>query len=301
MNSFTKDVSFMLRPTRILSYFLIFFLIFAIDSVPVQSHQAPKMEVHFINVGQGDSIYIKTPNKKHILIDGGPPMAGKKVVRYLKGLGIDKIDLMIATHPDRDHIGGLPAVMKEFKVKEILDSGKLHITRAYANYINEVRKQEIPLKVAKAGKELPIDTLLDIRILNAHGKHKNNNQSSIALKLSYNDIDFLLLGDIEDAQEKKIAAKYDVRAEIIKIAHHGSKTSSSENFLELVEPDIAVITYSKYNDYGHPVNRVIKKLVEMETNIYSTAVYGDLVIHTEGEDYIIFPQKAPIQGILERS
>lgn len=161
------------------------------------------MEVHFINVGQGDSIYIKTPNKKHILIDGGPPMAGKKVVRYLKGLGIDKIDLMIATHPDRDHIGGLPAVMKEFKVKEILDSGKLHITRAYANYINEVRKQEIPLKVAKAGKELPIDTLLDIRILNARGKHKNNNQSSIALKLSYNDIDFLLLGDIEDAQEKK--------------------------------------------------------------------------------------------------
>lgn len=292
----------MLQHRRIISCFFLIFLIFAaLDSTPVYGHNAPKMEVHFINVGQGDSILIQTPNKKNVLIDGGPPKAGKKVVRYLKDLGIEKIDLMIATHPDRDHIGGLPAVMKEFKVKEILDSGKLHITRAYANYMNEIRKQEIPLKVAKAGKDLQIDSLLDIRILNAYGKHKNNNQSSIALKVSYNDIDFLFLGDIEDDQEKKIAEKYDVRAEIIKIAHHGSKTSSSEKFLELVEPDIAVITYSKYNDFGHPVNRVIKKLFELETNIFSTAVYGDLVIHTEGEDYLIYPQKSPIQGILESS
>ncbi|WP_047984706.1 ComEC/Rec2 family competence protein [Ornithinibacillus californiensis] len=292
----------MLQIKRIFTSMLLFFLVFAaIDSALAYEEIAPKMDVHFINVGQGDSIFIKTPGQKNILIDAGPPKAGKKVVKYLKGLGVKELDLIIATHPDRDHIGGLPAVMKEFKVKEILDSGKLHITRAYANYMNEIRKQDIPLTVAKAGKEVSIDTLLDMRILNAYGKRKNNNQSSIAFKLSYNDVDFLFLGDIEDKQENKIAKTYDVRAEIIKIAHHGSKSSSSEKFLEQVDPEVAVITYSKYNDYGHPVNRVINKLFELETDIYSTAVYGDLVIHTEGEHYVILPQRSPIQGILESS
>ncbi|GGA89168.1 ComEC/Rec2 family competence protein [Ornithinibacillus halotolerans] len=288
----------MLQCRRIITlmFFLLVFVTF--DCTPIHS-LAKKMDVHFINVGQGDSIFIQTPNDKNILIDGGPPKAGKKVVNYLKGLGIKEIDLIIATHPDRDHIGGLPTVMKEFKVKEILDSGKLHVTRAYANYMNEIRKQKIPLTVAKADKEIRIDTLLDFRILNAYGKYKNNNQSSIALKLSYNDVDFLFLGDIEDEQETKIGKKYDVRAEIIKIAHHGSKTSSSKNFLEQVKPKVAIITYSQYNDYGHPVNRVIQRLMELDTNIFSTAVHGDLVVHTEGENYLVYPQKSPLQFLLE--
>ncbi|WP_047981073.1 ComEC/Rec2 family competence protein [Ornithinibacillus contaminans] len=279
---------------------LVFFLLVSVlDSSPVYSQPSPKMEVHFINVGQGDSMFIQTPNNKNILIDGGPPKAGKKVVQYLKDLGIETLDLIIATHPDRDHIGGLPAVMKAFEVKRILDSGKLHVTITYANYMNEIRKQEIPMTVAKVGKYIPLDSLLDIRILNAYGKRKNNNQSSIALKLSYNDIDFLFLGDIEDKQEKEIAKKFDVRSEIIKIAHHGSKTSSSSKFLEHVDPDVAVLTYSKYNDFGHPVNRVIEKLFELNAEIYSTAVYGDLVVHTDGENYFIFPQKTPLNGILD--
>jgi competence protein ComEC len=290
----------MLRFRSIFLFTIAFFLTFAaLYSTPAYSLPVKKMEVHFINVGQGDSIFVKTPNDKNILIDGGPPKAGKKVVNYLKELEIEKIDLLIATHPDRDHIGGLPVVMKDLKVKKVLDSGKLHITRAYANYMNEIRKQEIPLKVAKVGEHITIDSLIDFRILNAYSKRKNNNQSSIALKLSYNDVDFLFLGDIEDKQEEKIAKKYDVRAEIIKIAHHGSKTSSSEKFLEHVDPDVAIITYSKYNDFGHPVNRVIKKLFDLQAEIFSTAVYGDLVVHTEGKHYLIYPQKTPLHGLLE--
>lgn len=290
----------MLQNRLIVSIIVIFSLMFAaLDITPAYGQQAKHMDVHFINVGQGDSIFIITPNNKNILIDAGPPKAGKKVVRYLKGLGIKKIDLVIATHPDRDHIGGFPAVLKEFKVSKLLDSGKLHVTRAYASYINAVRDQDIPMTIAKAGKEIRVDTLLDIRILNSYGAHKTNNQSSIALKLSYNDVDFLFLGDIEDGQEEKIAKKYDVRAEIIKIAHHGSKTSSSSKFLEQVDPNVAIITYSKLNKYGHPVNRVIEKLFEMDTHIFSTAVYGDLVISTEGKHYSIFPQRSPLQGILE--
>lgn len=290
----------MLQYRKLISLVLAWILVvMLIDSTPAYGQQVKKMDVHFINVGQGDSIFINTPNDKNILIDGGPPKAAKKVVRYLEEIGVTKIDLMIATHPDRDHIGGLPAVMKAFDVKKIIDSGKLHVTRAYANYINEIRKQEIPVTIAKAGNEIRIDTLLDFRILNAHGKYKNNNQSSIALKLSYNDVDFLFLGDIEDEQEEKIGKKYDVRAEIIKVAHHGSKTSSSEKFLDQVDPKVAIITYSKYNRFGHPVNRVISRLIELDTNIYSTAVHGDLVVHTEGENYLIHPQKSPLQFLLQ--
>ncbi|WP_010097199.1 ComEC/Rec2 family competence protein [Ornithinibacillus scapharcae] len=291
----------MLQYKSIVLFLILIFVMFAaLDTTPAYGQQSKHMDVHFINVGQGDSIFIITPNNKNILIDAGPPKAGKKVVRYLKGLGIKKLDLVIATHPDRDHIGGFPAVLKEFKVKKLLDSGKLHVTRAYASYIKSVKDQEIPMTIAKVGKEIRVDTILDIRILNAYSAHKTNNQSSIALKLSYNDVDFLFLGDIEDAQEEKIAKTYDVRAEIVKVAHHGSKTSSSSQFLEQVDPDVAIITYSKYNKYGHPVNRVIEKLFQMDTHIFSTAVYGDLVISTEGKHYSIFPQKSPLQGILER-
>ncbi|GIO27866.1 ComEC/Rec2 family competence protein [Ornithinibacillus bavariensis] len=291
----------MLQYKRLFALIMLFFLVFAaVDKSPTYAKQlAKKMDVHFINVGQGDSIFIKTPNGKNILIDAGPPRAGKIVVQYLKGLGVDKLHLVIATHPDRDHIGGLPAVLNTFEVEHILDSGKLHVTRAYASYMNEVRRQEIPMTIAKVGKHISIDPLLDFRILNGYGKRKSNNQSSIALKLSYNDVDFLFLGDIEDRQEKKIAQKYDVRAEIIKIAHHGSKTSSSSKFLEEVDPSVAIISYSKFNRFGHPVNRVIEKLIELNTHIYSTAAFGDLVIYTEGKNYFIYPQKSPLQGILQ--
>jgi competence protein ComEC len=291
----------MLQNRRVVMLLMVVFLVFAaLDQTPADAKQlAKRMDVHFINVGQGDSIYIKTPNNKNVLIDAGPPKSGKKVVQYLKERGVKKIHLVIATHPDRDHIGGLPVVLKSFEVEHILDSGKLHVTRAYASYMNEVRRQEIPMTIAKVGKHISLDPLLDFRILNAYGKRKNNNQSSIALKLSYNDVDFLFLGDIEDKQESKIARNYDVRAEIIKIAHHGSKTSSSSEFLEEVDPNVAIISYSKFNRFGHPVNRVIKKLLKLNTHIYSTAAFGDLVIYTEGINYFIYPQKSPLQGILE--
>jgi competence protein ComEC len=291
----------MLQNRRVVMLLMVFFLVFAaLDQTPADAKQlAKRMDVHFINVGQGDSIYIKTPNNKNVLIDAGPPKSGKKVVQYLKERGVKKIHLVIATHPDRDHIGGLPVVLKSFEVEHILDSGKLHVTRAYASYMNEARRQEIPMTIAKVGKHISIDPLLDFRILNAYGKRKNNNQSSIALKLSYNDVDFLFLGDIEDKQENKIARNYDVRAEIIKIAHHGSKTSSSSEFLEEVDPNVAIISYSKFNRFGHPVNRVIEKLLKLNTHIYSTAAFGDLVIYTEGINYFIYPQKSPLQGILE--
>jgi beta-lactamase superfamily II metal-dependent hydrolase len=265
------------------------------------SEAQPEMQVHFIDVGQGDSMLIQTPSNKNILIDAGPPKSGKKVVNYLKKHHINKIDLLIATHPDIDHIGGLPTVMKSVNVDQILDSGKMHSTKTYARYLYQIRAQAIPFKIAKQNHKIKIDPLLDIRILNSSGTSKNNNQSSIALKITYGNIDFLLMSDVERAQEKELLDKFDLNAEIIKVAHHGSNTSTSAEFLKRVKPEVAMLTYSKTNDFGHPVNRVIENLYRMDALIYSTAAFGDVVITTDGKDYFVIPEKNPSDAVLEKA
>lgn len=283
------------------SYLITIMGIFGMTITPivVSSEQQVKMDVHLIDVGQGDSILIKTPNNKVILIDGGPPKAGKKVVNYLKKKQIDTIDLIIATHPHIDHIGGLPHVMNEIKVKQILDTGKLHTTLTYAKYISQIRKQKIPMKIAKQNQLIHLDPSLNIQILNAYERPKNNNQSSIALKIRYKNIDFLFLSDIEEDQEKYLAETYHIEADFVKVAHHGSKTSSSLEFIQQVNPKVALLTYSKKNKYGHPVKQVIDNLNTTDAHIYSTAVFGDVVIHTNGKGYLIFTERSPIDGLLD--
>lgn len=257
------------------------------------------LKIHFINVGQGDSMLIETPGGKNVLIDGGPPKAGKVVVSYLEKRNIQSIDLMIATHPDFDHIGGLPEVMENVSVKHIVETGKFHLTKTYATYAATVFVKQIPFTVAKKGDRIDIDPLLQIEILNSSSDTKDNNPSSLALKLTYDEVDVLLLADVEKAQEKTIMKQTDVSAEIVKIAHHGSNTSSSAIFLEEAQPEIAVLTYSKENDFGHPAPRVINELRSLTSLIYSTAVFGNIVIESDGKDYVVFPEKSPFDALVE--
>ncbi|WP_249872776.1 ComEC/Rec2 family competence protein [Oceanobacillus saliphilus] len=272
-----------------------------IFTYPVQGNNdsLPEMQVHFIDVGQGDSILIQTPQNRSILIDGGPPGAGKKILSYLEDLGIEKLDLLIATHPDIDHIGGLPEVIESIKIERILDTGRLHPTQTFANYINQIRNHNIPVQIAEKNVPIELDAMIDIEVWNAYERYKNNNKSSIVLKLSYGEIDFLFMSDVGKEQEKSFLEEYDVQAEIIKVAHHGSKTSSSLRFLQEVEPEVAILTYSKENDYGHPVEHVIDNLNQVNSMIYSTAAVGNVVINTDGFDYVVIPQKNPIKKLIE--
>ncbi|MCR1835965.1 MBL fold metallo-hydrolase [Oceanobacillus caeni] len=279
------------------------FILFFITVVPpnINAEAPPFMEVHFIDVGQGDSILVETPNDKTILIDGGLPKAGNKVVSYLKKQKIEKIDLLIATHPDYDHIGGLIHVMKSFEVKQILDTGKIHLTRAFAKYAAEIRKQGIPKKVAKPNQRIQLDSDLTIQVLNAYQKDQSNNESSIVLKMTYNEMDFLFMGDATIKQEKKLMEKYDIQSEIMKVAHHGSDTSTSLEFLREVNPQIAILTFSVDNDYGHPVERVVENLDRIEANVYSTASFGDIIIRTNGKNFFVFPSRDPTDNLLRYS
>ncbi|AIF42524.1 ComEC/Rec2 family competence protein [Virgibacillus sp. SK37] len=280
--------------------FIVFFTV--ITLFPASSYAKERqmdMEVHFIDVGQGDSILIQTPQNKNILIDGGPPDAGERIVSYLKKEGIKSIDLLVVTHPDVDHIGGLPHVMGQIPIKKIVDSGKLHTTRTYGKYVRQIRKQEIPVQIAKIDDQLKVDSELKIQILNAFEKMKTNNQSSIVLKLTYNKMDFLLMSDVEIEQEKEFIKKHNLQAEILKVAHHGSNTSTSLGFLKEVSPQVAILTYSKQNDYGHPVDRVIRNLTKVKSLIYSTAAFGNIVIRTDGKNYIVEPEQHPVQKMIE--
>lgn len=266
---------------------------------PVAAEQKgqSEMKFHFIDVGQGDSMLIETPEGKTILIDGGPPKAAKKVIAYLNEHLIKTIDLLIVTHPDIDHIGGLPDLMKAVKVKRIIDSGKSHITMTYAKYMNQIRQQNIPLTSAKLNDKITIDNLVDIHILNTYEKGKNTNESSIVLKFIYDEVSFLLMGDVGREQELKLVKTFDIKSDILKVGHHGSKTSSSFDFLRKVDPETAIITYSKQNKYGHPVDHVIANLNRLGIQIYSTGVYGNVIIYTDGKGYYLIPETLPIEGL----
>ncbi|MBN6205903.1 MBL fold metallo-hydrolase [Ralstonia pickettii] len=278
---------------------LLFVILLFIFPINTSAEANFPMRVHFIDVGQGDSILIETPEKQNILIDGGEPEAGPKLISYLEENNIDEIDLLIATHPDIDHIGGLNEILKTLPVKRILDNGQQHFTKTYATYRMLILKETIPVKIAKENERISFEENVDIHILNAAAAEKNNNESSIVLKVAYNEIDFLFMSDVEAKQEKKITDKYDVESEILKVAHHGSNSSSSLEFLKKAKPEAAIISYSKENDYGHPVQRVIKNLKKINAQIFSTAVYGNVIVETDGQSYIILPEFQPMEKLIK--
>ncbi|CQR47263.1 ComEC family competence protein [Paraliobacillus sp. PM-2] len=269
------------------THFKILFIIVLLLQLQIETVQASEgvMEVHFINVGQGDSILIQTPEQEHILIDGGPPEASAKVLDYLEEQKVQELDLLIATHPDIDHIGGLLPIINQFPIKEIWDSGKFYYTRTYHRYFRNIKKKNIPLHIVKLNTVKALSDNTSLIVLNANSILKTNNQSSLALQLTMDNIDFLLMSDVEKKQELKIMQRTDVDAEILKVAHHGSDTSSSFAFLQAVDPEIAILSYGKDNTYGHPVRVTVDHLLAVGATIYSTAKAGDIVITTDGDNY----------------
>ncbi|MFC7746001.1 ComEC/Rec2 family competence protein [Lentibacillus kimchii] len=279
---------------RCIGLLILIVLVSASINVPsADAEEANEMDVHFIDVGQGDSMLIQTPEGKNILIDAGPPKSGKNVTAFLKKHQVSQLDLVIATHPDIDHIGGMAAVIKTFEIKKIMDIGKIHSTKTYAKYASQILKQQIPLTIAEKNELIKLDPYLKIRVLNAYEGPQRNNAASIVLKLSFKDTDFLLMGDVGKDQEKRLMNNYNLDSDIIKVAHHGSRTSTSRKFLQEVSPDMAILTYGEENKYGHPVDRVMTNLQDVDTAMYPTAMFGNITIRTNGESVMIFQEKMP--------
>ncbi|WP_059173212.1 MBL fold metallo-hydrolase [Bacillus sp. FJAT-27445] len=238
---------------------------------------APSVKAHFINVGQGDSILITLTNGKNILVDGGKREYGDELVSYLNKVGVKTVDLLVATHPDADHIGGLISVLKSFPVKQVLDSGKEHTTQTYLEYLSLIDSRNIPFSVAKVGQVLNLDSNVKITVLNSGEGLGDNNEASVALKTTYGNMDILLTGDAEANQEKVMMEKFNVEAEIFKAAHHGSNTGNSLEFIKKVNPKATVLSYGKDNSYGHPHKEVVDRLTQLGSKLYSTADSGTIV------------------------
>jgi competence protein ComEC len=256
-------------------------------NAPSKAGTGKNLFAHFIDVGQGDSILIITPNKKTILIDGGKNAAGEKVVAYLRKVGVSTVDLLVATHPDADHIGGLEDVIRNFSIGKVLDSGRVHTSQTYIDYLALIDAKNIPFEIVHEGRVIPLDEDIQILTLNSSTGNEDNNESSIVLKINYGQIDFLLTGDAEVEQEREMVETYNVEAEILKVGHHGSNTSSSQLFLDEVKPKVSILSYGEGNYYGHPVPEIVQRLKAIGSNIYSTAISGDIIVTTNGQTYSV--------------
>lgn len=261
-------------------------------------YPADNLKVNFINVGEGDCILIEAPNKINILIDGGGTpqsdfdVGNKIVIPYLRRKGINEIDLLILTHPHLDHLEGLLPILKEFKVDMVLDSGLLCDSSEYKEFISLILEKGISYHKAKAGDNFIFSNNLEIFLLNPlydsdFYEESDFNNASIVVKLFYKNADFLFIGDIEEAAEKKLLVWQNIlQSDILKVAHHGSSTSTNLEFLDKVNPNIAVITVGK-NHFGHPSQKIIERLEDKNIQIYQTDEDGTVIIRTNGQEYWI--------------
>jgi len=246
------------------------------------------ISVHFIDVGQGDAIYIKAPNGEDILIDAGNKTKGDVVISYLKKLKVDDIEVMIATHPDADHIGGLDEVLAAYKVESVYAPKASHTTQAYKDFLLAVKREGLTIKTAKAGVKLPIQKA-EAKFIAPVKDYSNSdlNNWSAVLYMKYNKNTFLFTGDAETASENDmITSKTLPQADVLKVGHHGAKTSSSLNFLKVVKPKYAVISVGK-NAYGHPTADVLNRFKLTKTAVLRTDQSGSIVIQGNGTSYTI--------------
>ncbi|MDP1394325.1 MBL fold metallo-hydrolase [Lysinibacillus capsici] len=254
------------------------------EKIPVTAGH--EMQVHFIDVGQGDSILIESPSGKTMLIDGGVKGAGQQIVSYLKELGINKLDIVVATHPDADHIGGLIPVLDNMTIEQFYDSGKVHTSQTFEEMLTRIDEKNIPYHVPKIGDDIEFDKDVNVKVLNANDQAKDNNDASIVLKMTYGNVSFLLTGDAGVALEKEML-QYDVKATVLKAGHHGSNTSSSEEFIQAVKPEVTILSYGEDNKYGHPHAEIVDRLQAIGSKIYATADLGTITVSTDGVNYTV--------------
>lgn len=236
-----------------------------------------------LNVGQGDSLFIESPTGTQILFDGGPP---KKILSELSKVisPFDRhIDAFIITNPDQDHIAGFLDVLKIYKVDEVFESGSLTDSKIYQNLKNELEKNNVKSILAKRGMKLDLGggVFIDILFPDRDVSSWATNDGSIVAKLSYGDMSMMLTGDATIKTEKIILKENPVLfldSDILKVGHHGSRTSSSVEFVKAVSPNFAFISDGKDNKYGHPHKETLDVLTSFNTKIFRTDILGTLIL-----------------------
>jgi competence protein ComEC len=245
-----------------------------------------QLEVHFIDVGQGDSIYIKT-SEQNILVDGGD--RGDTVLNYLRNKGVQTLDLVIGTHPHADHIGGLINVFKAMPVAEVIDPAVVHTTKTFEDYLTIIDQKDIKFTEGRAGIVRNLGGGATMQVIHPSFPSSSNlNDASIVARVSFGNVSFLLTGDAnQSALSQILNSGYRIDSTILKVGHHGSKSGTTQAFLDAVNPEIAIIMCGKNNSYGHPHEETLKKLNAANADIFRTDLHGTVVIITDGQTYTI--------------
>jgi competence protein ComEC len=243
-------------------------------------------EVHFIDVGQGDAILVLTSSAT-MLVDAGP--ADGNVADYLRSLNITGIDMVFATHPHADHIGGMPQLIASFPIGEIIDPGVIHTTLTYGNYLKSIDDAGIPYTVGREGLMRSLGDSAFAEVIHpAYPDDGSLNDASLVIRVVLGNITLLLTGDIErKSEEELLASRNQLKSQILKVPHHGSSTSSHPDFLEAISPETSVIMCGYQNSFGNPHWQTLASLDASGTMVWRTDRNGHIIIRSDGHDYLV--------------
>jgi len=243
-----------------------------------------EVEVHFIDVGQGDAALLLS-DKGSVLIDTGTTESGEKVAAYVSSR-TETIDYLVLSHPHEDHIGGAKAVFDSVTVKNVVMPDKTADSTSFDRLMDSIEGSDAKVIAAERGVNFSVGDADFVILSPIPGEdYEETNDVSTVVRVTYGGTSFMFTGDAEALVEKEILEEYsDIRCDVLKVGHHGSSTSSTEAFLKAVSPDIAVISCGKDNSYGHPHFEIIKRLENIGSNIYRTDMRGTVVITSDGKN-----------------
>ena len=279
----------------------------AVPASDASQHAAQgEITVKVLNIGQGDSILIQT-GEKTVLVDTSDVDERDKLRAELKKADVKKIDTIILTHPHADHIGGMDVLLDEYTVGMVYDNGMPSTSKIYLGYVKKLKEKKIERKGLVAGDRVDLGGGAVFEVLGPSAelvkegsvkgyKHDPNNESVVG-RLVFGNFSMMLTGDAEKKEEQAILATYSaaVKSTVLKAGHHGSKTSSSADFLRAVQPEAALISCGVNNDYGHPHKETMKKYHALKIPIYVTAENGTITVTSDGKTYKIVPERGEKQ------
>ncbi len=258
------------------------------------------LTIDFVDVGQGDAAVIVHSSGSVILIDGGTEHAGRdQLVPFLESLDITNIHTIIATHPHADHIGGLIPVLERFPVGQVFADGQVHTTRTYERFLETLLNRGIPFYLARAGRTVHVPNIDVVEFLHPTEPFLDGlNDNSVVVRLGHHGTYVLFTGDVEYAAEEMLLNRgFNVTADVLKVSHHGSRTSTSRRFLQQVSPSYAVISAGADNRYGHPHDEVVNRLAEAGVDVLSTAQHGTVRMVIEETHWSLEPLQAASRSL----
>ncbi len=257
-----------------------------------QTDPEGKFEVFFIDVGQGDASLVVCDGHA-MLIDGGHGKQSDKIYSFLKEKGISHLDYIVATHPDDDHIGGLSGALNYATVNQALSPVKSDDSEAFQNFLKYLERQNIAITVPEAGEQFTLGSAV-VNVLGPVLKTGEDNNNSLVLRVEYGKRSFLFTGDAEKEEEESILdADEEVKSSVLKVAHHGSASSTSQAWLDAVHPSAAIISCGAKNEYGHPSEEVLKRLKETGMQVFRTDLQGDIQVYVENGKLYCVVEKNP--------